>query len=221
MMAALGAGGLLATGCELVGLQWRYRYRLTVSLVRGADTRSGSGVIEIVRSKGYTGIGANINGEAIVVDLPGEKPLFTLLSSEIWGTAWPSIMPHYALSKQLGTVDMVNAKVLDELVRMIGAEVVLDAKIYPHFAMFRDLQEPSTVQQVNSGDPEDGTQGYSIDKIALKIVDADITQNIYNVIPWLKEQRGALTKPDLKTPLSNRPFSAWINEASFIQGSIK
>ena len=221
MMAALGAGGLLATGCELVGLQWRYRYRLTVSLVRGSDTRSGSGVIEIVRSKGYSGIGSDINGEAIVVDLPGRAPLFVLLSSTRWGSNWPSIVPHHAFSKQLGTTDMVNEKVLTKLANLKGVKVVLDTDLYPEFAMFSDVQVPSTIEHVDEGAVPHILQGYSIDKLEMEIVDLPVTTGLYSRLPWLRDQHGAITRPDITKSALDQPFSSQITEASFIQGSVK
>lgn len=221
LAATLAASGLLVSGCEWLGLRWRYRYRLTVSLVRGTETRSGSGVIEIVREKGYRAIGSQINGEAVAVDIPGSTPLFALLDSSRWEINWPYIVPHDAFREQLGSNDMVNDRLLDKLVSLKGSKVLLSSELYPYFAVFDDPRVPSTIKPVDLDDSRKVLKGYFIDKVEMEIVDAPVTMHIYDRLPWLRNQHGAITKPDLDRLSLDPPFSMRITEASFVRGSAK
>jgi len=219
-VASLGAG-LLAAGCGLIAPQWRYRYRLTATLVRDGQAVRGSSIVEIERRQVYGGIGGRTNGEAAVVDLLGIGTLFVLLSSEAWGVNWPVTIPHYAFRRELGSVDMVNGAILDRLSNMVGVRALVPPEYYPSLVRFRDLRDPASVEALAPADFPRAFVGFALRDIALEIVREAPRQSIYARLPWLRAHKGALTRPDLTKPVSENPFSARINEADFIMGSIR
>ena len=146
---ALGSG--ILTACQLLGLQWKYRYRLTAEVTKDGKAYHGSSVIEVVRDKGIDGIGGYVRGEAVTVEIPGSGTLFLLLRGELGDYGWPYTMPHHAFREQLGSVDMVNGALLDRLSHMQGATAVLTPDLYPRLVRFRDTSDPKSVEGVDPG----------------------------------------------------------------------
>lgn len=205
------------TGCELLGIEWRYRYRLTATLQRGSERRSGSSVIEIVRSKGYTGIGGSIDGEATVVDVPGVGALFVLLTGPNLSPDYPIYLPHYAFAK-LGLRDMVNGEVLDRLTQMVGTRASLPREFYPILVRLRDPNDPVALEKVEPDEVPNEFAGFRLTDITIEITDAPVSRSIYSKLPWLKGHRGALVKPDLTMSAAENPFAANVTRSFFVQG---
>lgn len=184
--AGLGAFSVALGGCQLLGLEWRYRYRLTAEVVRGGERYRGSSVIEVIRERGPTGIGGKARGEAAAVDIPGAGTLFLLLRSEKWGADWPFIMPHHAFQEQLGSVNMVDAALLTRLSSMNGAKVVLSPEFYPQLVRFRDIRDPKSVELVDSGNLATSFGfGVALGQILVELTPDPVTQNIGKELPWL------------------------------------
>lgn len=177
---ALGTGG-----CQLLGLQWRYRYRLTAEIESGGEVYSGSSVIEVTRDKGYTGINGRARGEAVAVDIPGARTVFILLRGNLGGVDWPFTMPHRAFAAQLGGVNMVDPKILDRLTRLEGVTSVLTPDIYPMFVRFRDIRDPATVEEI---DPLDLAKTFGkstrLLKVTATITSDGVTSGIEKKFGW-------------------------------------
>ena len=215
----LGVGVVMGSGiltaCQLLGLEWKYRYRLTAEVKKGGKIYRGSSVIEVVRDKGIDGIGGYVRGEAVTVEIPGSGTLFLLLRGEPGGVDWAFTMPHYAFRKQLGSVDMVNSALLDRLTHMQGATEVLTPDLYPKMVRFREVGDPKSVEAI---DPASIAASFGanimLDKIAIQFTNDEITTGIIKQLRWLMPNKEATldhgfqptTKPNLAQMLRFTDF---------------
>lgn len=170
----------------MLGLRWAYRYRLVVEVDDKGVLRSGASVIEIIRDKGYNGIGGKVRGEAVAVDLGDGQVLFALLSGPRGGADWPVVMPHHAFAEQLGGDSMVDEAKLDKLDAMTGASAILQASDYPMLVRFRSIAVPSSVEEVN---PKNLGASFGPDvklkRITVEITDDPVTSGLERRLGWL------------------------------------
>ncbi|MEP6784946.1 MAG: hypothetical protein ABI898_04300 [Sphingomonadales bacterium] len=219
LTAGLGLAGIFALGgCQLLGLEWRYRYRLTVEVEAGGKLFTGSSVIEVTRTKGPTGIGGTSRGEAVAVDLPGGRTLFALLRGDMGGVDWPFTMPHWAFADRLGDTNMVDPAALDKLGSLRGATVILSPAQYPLLVTFRDVRDPKSVERV---DPQalDNSFGPNVrlHRITVSMTDAPITTGIEKRFQWWSAYRrshfdGTST---VSEDLTNNLLSSSLSSGSF------
>ena len=190
LLACLSAGAVLPqlAGCELLGLEWRYRYRLTGEVRRGDEIYRGSNVFEITRAKGIQSIGGTIRGEAVAVDLPGAKTLFLLMREEGDGSPdWPFRMPHKALASLIGGSNMVNPELLDNLVRLpVGTAITLPPELYPTIVCFDDPLDPRTIRKVDKNDLSNAVGGAcELYKISIEITRDEPSEHLQDKLPWM------------------------------------
>lgn len=204
------------SGCGLMGLQWRYRYRLNIEVEAGGQVHTGSSVTEVMRDKGYTGIGGRVRGQATTVELPNGQTWFALLRGALSGPDWPFTVPHYAFARELGTTAMVDEKVLDKLVGMRGARANLVPNLFPYIVMFEDINNPKTVRRIVSVAGESLVHDVRLRSISIEITDDPVSFTIQSKIPWLKPDVERALDPYVGSTATQR-FSQILGFSDFIR----
>jgi len=206
MRAIIGLWALLAAmalaGCDSVARDDRapnYRYRLTVEVDTPEGLRTGSSVIEVEQNMGRSGaspahgqIYYRVRGEAVAVDLPGEKTLFALLRSEndvgwsarvmqmispnVDGEAWEDVFDNVLL---------VEGEV--EVPQTWPANAVLpERSAYPMLVTFGNFDDPVSVEMV---DPDDLAatfgKGYALERITVQLTEYPVTTGIEERLRWI------------------------------------
>lgn len=163
-----------------------YRYKLTVEVMTPEGKRIGSAVRE-VRWRDGARLTTELNlaslkhrGEAVMVDLPGDRVLFALLP----------ITGHETAQLAFGSARQTRNS--DRSVRVLAAplrpEPVERQGGYPVFATFDDLDEPASVKHVDRADLA-ATFGPGTDllRVTAQITDEPITLRVEERLPWLGE----------------------------------
>lgn len=178
-----------------------YRYRLTVEVETPQGLATGSSVIEVEQSMGSTAmsgfgqrISRRVRGEAVAVDLPDGRTLYALLRSEnnidwasyvmqmlapdIEGEAWEEVFDNVLLLEGRGPIT---------LPRTWPAQGHLEERTaYPMLVTFRDLADPTSVEEV---DPDDLAatfgEGVRLKRITAELTEDAVTQGIEERLRWL------------------------------------
>lgn len=188
---------------------YTYRYRLTVEIDTPDGVKSGSSVIEVKTEKApdllkiMSAGGANkrISGEAIYIDLGGEKNLFAVLDGDLLTLA-PSVFLGEEYVAKNGWIK--TAQVLSS---MKHSSMVLPTSRTPTLVTFKNLKDPHTLIPVYFYDEEqDGTSktinnfegifggGYELLRAEIALTDDPMKQKIDHLLPWVTTQKGYLVK---------------------------
>lgn len=190
IIAMLGLSALLiglSAGCSAKD---SIRYKTTVEVETPDGLRTGSSVLELeVWEKAFslTGHtrGRQLHGEAVAVDLPGDRLLVALIVEENpEATEYPDIV--------LGALDPSYKNDWAESVERIasgrtpkGSRRVTS---YPLLVTFENSQNPATVEPV---DPRNLSAtfgpGYRLKAITVKHTDEPQTKEIGRKLPWLRQ----------------------------------
>jgi len=207
--AAIAAGSGMLSGCEAMGLEWRYRYRLVGEIQHNGKVFRASSVIEVIHRKGFMGYPGDARGEAVAIDIPGVGTLFLALYSRTLDHDWVYLMPRKAFLPLLPSWIMSDEEVLNRLRNLRDARVELKPDEYPMIVRFRNNADPSTVEQVrpdnslksdvDQGDivvkalPGDAPKSPDLTDIGahlrgmwIETTDDPVTRTIRNRLPWLK-----------------------------------
>lgn len=185
-----------------------YRCRLTVEVNTPNGLRTGNSVIEVRTWEGIGfpgpeagGIRNRVRGEAVVVELPGQKRLFVLLDKA--ATLLPRAYDRY-LPDELGELEKLRkARSLDitaavpryraptklelqgaELMRREVSKERLDN--FPLFVDFQRSDDPLSVRQVDPDHLEEVYgKGFSLKRIFLQTTRDDVSRRIRRYIPWI------------------------------------
>ena len=183
------------TGCG--SLSETIRYRLTVNVNVDGRLVSGSGVIQVKQSDmrpifgSMGGAGAEVSGEAVVVDLGAHGVFFALLHGpkpgfgDLGGPAW---MLFHAFDDLLkGEIDSLP-KV--QLLKERRPSRVLHIDYIPMLVRFRDLNDPTSIEQI---DPRNlaGTfgSGVSLRDVVIERTEEPVTSGVEAKLPWLKTMK--------------------------------
>ena len=220
-VAALWAFAPGLSACGAMSLTWTYRYRLMAEIESAGRIYNGSSVIEVVRERGYTGIGAQVRGEAAYIDIPGAtSPLFLLMYNRTWGVDWPYVVPHYAFRRELGSTAMVDPKILDKLVGMNGIKEDISEDVYPLIVTFDNSNDPRTVREVN---PSDLGRSYHANcrlrRISMELTADPLEFKVRSRLSWLKPGAdGSLDATSSDGPLgAPLPLSKIIGPRQFLK----
>ena len=192
-VAVLALATLALAGCGLVPARTTIHYRLTVEVETPQGLRSGSSVIEVKLTETgedywanpeARGQSAKLRGEAVAVDLPDGRVLFTLLRSEdmVDAAAW---WPFRIAANPGITGEYSSIRNAEEMQRS-GASGELPRGSYPMLVTFGDLADPTSVEKV---DPDDLTatfgEGVNLKRITVQLTDDPVTIGIEERLNWL------------------------------------
>ena len=191
---------LAVAGCSLTDQTPAYRYRLTVEVDTPDGVKTGSSVIEVDTevAGGYSiptpgRVTNRVRGEAVTVDLGEGRVLFALLRSEAdidWaGRGMYRLSPQYAGENALrdGYRNMLRHRPERTVPRHFSrADQVNKRSAYPMLVTFGDLDDPTSVEEV---DPDDLAatfgEGVSLKRITVQITDDPVTSGIEQRLGWL------------------------------------
>ena len=191
---------LLVSFLSLAGCAGKHElnYRMTVEVEIPQGLRSGSSVWQytytdkpdlfIVWRQGAW-------GEAVAVDLPGNRTLFMVV--EQYGLVdYAMQIPRAVFSDELAALNAgsdVEIDLTDKLDRLKETSLSKDLTIpqMPAFAMFRDLRDLVSVEYVR---PEEFStklgSGYKLHRVNMTITKDPVGEGIVARLPWLTEYYG-------------------------------
>jgi hypothetical protein len=178
-----------------------YRYRLTVEVETPEGLKTGSSVIEVKQrlvragsSPANMAVERRVRGEAVAVDLPGGRTLFVLLRSDNnfeWASyVMQTLAPHSdseTFAQQLDNMLLLEGEiVLPRTFPPVGH--LEERSAYPMLVTFRDLDDPTSVEEV---DPDDLAATFggdvSLKRITVRITDGPVTGGIEERLAWLAD----------------------------------
>lgn len=183
------------------------RFRMTVEVETPEGVRTGSSVMELSawnNSFSFNGHerGRSFRGEAIPVDLPGDRTLFALVVTErpasfgIFDIALDALDPAYN-NDWVESVERVHRREIPSdsakvpPVRSMGLTKVIKPGVpirsnYPMLVTFQDIRSPSSVERVDPQNlPATFGAGYSLKAITVELTDEPLTEKIGQKLPWL------------------------------------
>ena len=182
------------SGCEWLGFpEWEWRQKVTVEVATPAGPISASSVMAVkcgsspkwAPGAGAGGMGCQVRGEAVPVEIAPGNVLFALLKAAPGSTNYPAKVAYHVFfpNRELTTVEERG----DQLARGIQGVQPLPKKNYPLLVTFTDITDPKTVQQV---DPENLAAtfgpGVSLKRITLEITDEPVTAGRIEKFDFLK-----------------------------------
>jgi hypothetical protein len=182
------------SGCWYAYSPTYFRYRMTIEVNDGNMIRSGSGVIEVAYSgpvlRNLPGpqIGADVQGNAVTVDLGPKGLLFAIFRVGNYGTFSMGEIPiaAYGLKNPGDSPELLEAD-LSQLKRKSGwVEVPKDFQ--PTLIRFSDIDDPNSAGKVDASN-----LGASFGAgVELKSVKLELTNDPITPVPsvwpaWLKE----------------------------------
>ncbi len=209
----------LLTACGLIDETPTYRYRLTVEVDTPQGLKTGSSVIEVDTHRDQTswnpqarGLWHKVRGEAAAVDLGEGRVLFALLRSEDsvdWAANilfWTTPYAVEGEDRYIATYDRMLAReeaveLPPDLAAFISSS---EASAQPMLVTFRDLADPTSVEQVDPEGLEDSVgDGFALRRITVQLTDDPVTEGIEDRLTWL----GEYPEPSLKPNHSPRDFT--------------
>ncbi len=215
MAQAFAAMLLILSVAACDGPLWKrehsFRYRMTVEIETPAGIRVGSSVREVtivenpvwaITARDAT---TRFQGEAVAVDLPGGRTLFTLLDRP---TEYSTHLPLRLFRDQLERADPITDRDRQRVnfarrVRLLNDQkpsAIVPADRLPAFVYFTDIRDPLTVRRANPANFESSLgQGVRLARVTIEITDEPISNVIRARLPWFE----TLGRPSL-IPLNTR-----------------
>lgn len=191
MISRRGFACAVLAGCAALALggcaeqsAYRYRFRLVMTVETPEGLRRGSGVYEVWANWSLPGATSRIwgeKGEAVAVDLPNGKTLFSLLKTgAIHGDM--ASMSMATLDKKFNNSMVESAKSLSS---RAGGKGEVAPENYPILVTFKDIADPTSVERV---DPDNLAAsfgpGYRLKSISVEITDDPVTTGIEKRLEW-------------------------------------
>ncbi len=191
----------------LLGL-WLYFYptyswhqKMTVEVDVDGETYVGSSVVEMhVSAYPDTGWAPGVRsygvrGEAVVVELPEKRYLFTLLTYNVFLTGK---VFHDIVGGDVSEPEKGWARVIGDVQEVRD----LDPKDYPLLATFTNLNDSTTVKVLDPANLEATFgSGVSLKRITLEITDEPVTEGrVERVLSWFYEVENLF-------PIGQKPFA--------------
>lgn len=164
-----------------------YRYRLTVELYEDGIVRRGHSVVQVDEWQSETLVGNQINskiiGEAVVVQLSGERRIYALLKSVNGLTGG---FASAALGRDVGgsahSVEWPDRTRRLKYVKHVGS---VPENSLPTFVYFSNEQDPSSIEVVDPKDfPRKFGNAVTLKGVFVKITDDPVTVGISERFSW-------------------------------------
>lgn len=183
----------LVAACNPFARTYTYRYRITVEVDTRQGLRTGSSVWETSAWQGSgipdNAIRSRVRGEAVAVDLPGGT-LFALLRGQDMDLDYPVGLVSSALREHpLPGVTMTDDwKANRELIASKKPAVQLPFGLYPLLVRFRDINNPASVEKVDTNDlAASFGPGVRLRRITVAVTDDEVTRGIDQRLRWLND----------------------------------
>jgi hypothetical protein len=183
-----------------------YRYRMTVEVETPQGLRSGSSVMEVggyINSQFAPGEARgrsvrSVTGEAICVEMPGEKMLFALMVSDrdanyMANAAVTAAVNESWYRQKLSRQErqlrqdrfLSEPRAIPRLYRRTPSKIGLFDN-YPIFVTFGNRNDPQSLKRV---DPDNLSQtfgdGVRLKRISVQLTDHPVTHQIQRYLPWI------------------------------------
>ena len=187
------AGTLLLSSCGLWYETHRLRYMMTIEVETPLGLRTASSPIEVrVIETPIWDLGRPVNfelrGEAVAIDLPGERVLFALLRKPE-NQDWAIHLTFDAFSPFFEQVDRPGAPDWAERIAHLkrsGASATLTEEQLPAFATFERLDEPGSIRRVNADElAEEFGPGVYLRSVHIAATDEAPRDTLSERLPWL------------------------------------
>lgn len=206
LLLLIGLGLIFGVGaCFLYSLPKAIRYRLALEVEMNGAVQTGSGVIEERwYNQSYfkdlangTAWVVHTRGEAVSVDLGSRGILFALLTgperkSRGSSKTYFSPDPQQVLLTQFSSVGQgsMTPDLLEQLSRRRDIVKIPVAGL-PMLVRFRDINDPTTLEQVNPDDlAASFGPGIKLRGATIAITDEPVTVGIEEKLSWLKSLNG-------------------------------
>lgn len=215
------AGGVavLLSGCGLFGRN-SYRFKMTVEIETPDGLKRGSSVYRVRAWRtsdlmtGGSGSDAELLGEAVAVDLPGNKTLFALLRTGN-ATNWEGDLPEVSMRALDPAFDYHRAESVARIAS--GDGILSSAELapadYPLLVTFRDINDPASVEKVEP-------KALIVKKVIIEVTDEAVTTGILTRLSWLIASPERRLDNDFK-PTTNPSFAQKLRFGDFIKGKVK
>ena len=167
-----------------------YRYRIVVTVNTPEGVKTGAAVREVQYSRAIIKLPesaaavATQEGEAVIIDLPDGRPLFALLSTDpydVFQAAYGNDRPE-TLNAALAAGRVVPLKPIPGRIPAQSG--------YPRFVRFRDLDDPSSIEDVDPKSIQSTGGKYAVRTVTIQMTSAAVTHQISNRLAWIGKFEG-------------------------------
>jgi hypothetical protein len=208
--------------CALTWPRYSWHQKMTIEVEQHGQLFTGSSVTAVdwwendpLSSVNGPSWLSKVKGEAVVVELPGPKYLFALLSyagkTEYTALVAPLVMKDKLnLKSELESFPYLRAKKNTETLS-------LQRKHYPFFAVFEDINNPASVKEVHPlALDEFFGPDTKIKRITIEITDEPVTRGrVEQVLGWLDKHIGRLDGNRYGTIRSKNRFANSLSAGAF------
>lgn len=203
---------MLLSGCNVFGPS-SFHYKMTIEVKTPSGMKAFSSVRAISYSKRFPdgGYNTHVNGEAIIMDLPGGT-VFALLSGAGGSGEYAEEIAEAGLMSELkpggANRDYRAGQFAEVYPTKPDIRSYMPKDPLPLFVRFGDITDPATVERV---DPV----SIGVTRVTVEKTSEGVTSGIGERLGWLEKQKGSMTPRLLAPDPTNPPFSATITEMNF------
>lgn len=211
-----------------------WRYEMTVIVETPEGLKEGSAVREVSNSASNiklfdlpdTGNPAEFRGESVIIDLGERGLMFAVLGID------PYREFYYGFGKYSGASTVKGIRFFNNI--PIGKEFVLAPQFYPKMVKFENINDPKSVTLAyETGNGFGKREENNIEKlfgadvrikeIRMKKVQDQITNNVNQYLPWMKNLRknGARLNANTSIAISTNELSDNLGPGSFSRGEYR
>jgi hypothetical protein len=221
LVVALLGVSLVATSCDALRSIHSYRYRITVEVDTPDGLRTGSSVWQVKQWEGefQTGLHSRVQGGAVPVQL-AHGSLFALLRGQDMNLDYAAGLVDGHLSRHPLPGLVMTSDWEEDMRRFEKAKPAFELypDEYPLLVRFRNKGDPASIEQVDASNLEAAFgPGVYVRRITIAVTDDRPERRILALLPWLKNQRGALERCPRGTLISQKPLKCKITERDFLQ----
>lgn len=206
-----GLAMVVLSGCNPFGPS-SYRYKITIEVKSPQGVKAFSSVRAMSYSRRLEGgYNAHVEGEAVIMDLPG-GPVFALMTGANGSGEYAEEIAEAALESELrpggANRDYRAGQFAEVYPTKPNIRHYMPKDPLPLLVRFGDINDPKSIERV---DPA----SIRVTRVTVEKTSERVTTGIEKRLGWLKNQRGSLT-PRLSAPdPTNPPLSATITEMDF------